>query len=363
MQNYNIPSLPLARDVETKRVMKKVAEARAALAELKGVHGILPNVGILLNTLALQEAKDSSAVENIITTHDELFRAELNLNKIKSIAAKEVQHYSLALKTGFELVMRDKLITNAHILTIHRILEQNDAGYRNVPGTELKNDKTGEIVYTPPQSKQEIVNHMGNLIAYINDDSGDDADYLVKMAIIHHQFESIHPFYDGNGRLGRIINILYLVAKELLDFPSLYLSRYIIQNKAEYYRLLQAVREHDHWEDWIIYILDAVCSVAKQSASLIKAIRDEMQRYKNRIRTDYPRMYSQDLLNSLFKHPYTKIDFLMEDLGVSRQTASKYLDSLTENTNGLLEKIKIGRDNFYVNAGLMKLFTEYDYKL
>lgn len=204
---------------------------------------------------------------------------------------------------------------------------------------------------------------MSNLIAYINDDSGDDADYLVKMAIIHHQFESIHPFYDGNGRLGRIINILYLVAKELLDFPSLYLSRYIIQNKAEYYRLLQAVREHDQWEDWIIYMLDAVCSVAKQSASLIKAIRDEMQRYKNLIRTEHPRIYSQDLLNSLFKHPYTKIDFLMEDLGVSRQTASKYLDSLTENTNGLLEKIKIGRDNFYVNTGLMKLFTEYDYKL
>lgn len=363
MADYSIQSLPLQKELETRKVLKKVAEARAALAELKGVQGTLPNVGILLNTLALQEAKDSSAVENIITTHDELFRAELNLNQIKSISAKEVQRYSQALKTGYTLVSENNLITNRHILTIHSILEQNDAGYRSVPGTELKNDRTNETVYTPPQSKKVIEETMANLVRYINDDEIDDLDYLVKMAIIHHQFESIHPFYDGNGRLGRIINILYLIAKGLLDFPSLYLSRYIIQNKTEYYRLLQDVRDHDRWEEWIIYMLNAVTTVSIQSAALIKAIKNEMQLYKIRIRTGYPKIYSQDLLNNIFKHPYTKIDFLMGDLGITRQTASKYLDLLCRDDQHLLQKVKIGKDNYYINRGLMRLFSEFDYKL
>lgn len=362
-QNYKIPKLPLAQDIETKSVLKKVAEARAALAELKGIHASVPNVGILLNTLSLQEAKDSSAVENIITTHDELFKAELDLNLVKNIAAKEVQRYSLALKQGFELVRKDKLITNSIVLSIHRVLEQNDAGYRRVPGTDLKNDKTGEVVYTPPQSLSEIQTFMSDLIEYINDDTLDDYDYLVKLAIIHHQFESIHPFYDGNGRLGRIINILYLISKELLDYPTLYLSRYIIQNKSEYYRLLQEVRDNGNWEDWILYILEAVITVSKQSSSLIKEIKDVMQYYKKIIREKYPKIYSQDLLNNIFKHPYTKIDFLQEDLNITRQTASKYLDTIAADEANLLGKVKIGRDNYFINNGLMHLFTQYDYKL
>ena len=363
MEKYNIPSLPLSKDVETKKVLKKVAEARASLAELKGVHASVPNVGILLNTLALQEAKDSSAVENIITTHDELFRAELNLNLVKSIAAKEVQRYSLALKRGFELVKKNKLITTSIILELHEVLEQNNAGYRKIPGTDLKNDKTKEVVYTPPQSLDEIQKFMRNLVDYMNDESMDDLDHLIKMAIIHHQFESIHPFYDGNGRLGRILNILYLISKDLLDFPTLYLSRYINQNKNEYYRLLQDVRDNGSWEEWILYILEAIISVSKQSIELIKKIKLTMMNYKNAIRTKLPKIYSQDLINNLFKHPYTKIDFLQEDLKIIRQTSSKYLNEVAELEDDLLTKTKIGREFYFINNGLMALFSEYDYKL
>lgn len=363
MSTYKIPKLPLEKDLETKKVLKKVAEARAALAELKGVHATVPNVGILLNTLALQEAKDSSAVENIITTHDELFRNELNLKAIKSISAKEVQRYSIALKKGFELVEETKLITNGYILQIHKELEQNNAGYRKLPGTELKKDKTQEIVYTPPQNANDIKKHIENLIDFINDDELSDADFLVKMALIHHQFESIHPFYDGNGRVGRIINILYLVAKELLDYPTLYLSRYIIQNKGEYYRLLQHVRETNEWEDWVLFILEAVRTVALQSTQLIKDIKETMLRYKRIIRSKYQKIYSQDLLNNIFKHPYTKIDFLKDDLNVTRQTAAKYLDTIANDEANIVLKTKIGREKFYINTGLMELFVEYDYKL
>lgn len=361
--NYQIPFLPLKQDLETKKVLKKVAEARAALAELKGVHATVPNVGILLNTLSLQEAKDSSAVENIITTHDELFKAELNLSFVKNLAAKEVQRYSTALKVGFNKIVEERLIRNSTILEIHKVLEDNDAGYRTLPGTNLENQQTKEIVYTPPQHGEDIKKYMQNLIEYINNDELDDVDFLVKMAIIHHQIESIHPFYDGNGRVGRILNILYLIAKDLLDIPTLYLSRYIIQNKTEYYKLLQSVRETNDWENWILFMLDAVISVAKQSILLVKEIKNVMLNYKNIIRDNYPKIYSQDFINNLFKHPYTKIEFVMEDLGVIRQTASKYLNAIASNENKLLTKVKMGREYYYINNGLMKLFTEFDYKL
>ena len=360
---YNIPTLPISIDLESKKVLKRLATARAALAELKGVHATVPNVGILLNTLALQEAKDSSAIENIITTHDELFRAELNLNLVKSIAAKEVQYYSTALKTGFHFVNDKKIITNSLILNIHKELEQNDAGYRTVPGTDLKSDKTKEVVYTPPQNAHDIKDYMSNLVKYMNDEDMDSTDPLIKMAVIHHQFESIHPFYDGNGRLGRILNILYLIAKDLLDFPTLYLSRYFIQNKAQYYALLQSVRDTGNWEDWILFVLDGVESVARQSIALIKEIKEAMQFYKHTIRKSYPKIYSQDLINNLFRHPYTKIEFLENDLKVTRQTAVKYLDAVAEHSDNLLEKVKIGRDVYFINTALMALFTQYDYQL
>lgn len=359
---YQPTPLPLNTDVETKKILKRLPAAHAALAELKGIAATIPNVSILINTLALQEAKDSSAVENIITTHDELFRAELNLEFVKNTAAKEVQHYASALKRGFERVAEHGLITNAIVLDIHKELEQNAAGYRKLPGTELKNDRTKEVVYTPPQNGTQIQDLMTNLIRFINDDDMQDIDPLIKMSIIHHQFESIHPFYDGNGRSGRIINILYLVAKGLIDIPVLYLSRFIIQNKAEYYRLLQAVRDQGDWESWILYMLEGIEHVARQSIKLIKEIKELMQKYKVHLRTHY-KYYSQDLLNNLFRHPYTKIEFLQSELSISRQSASKYLNELAEDPAGLLLKVKMGRDYFFVNQALMGLFVQYDYQL
>lgn len=359
---YRIPTLPLRKDVETKVILKKVADAQAALAELKGVAASIPNVSILLNTLALQEAKDSSAVENIITTHDDLFKAELDISFIKNAATKEVQNYAAALKKGFELVRKNNLITNSIILEIHRELEQNDAGYRTLPGTELKNDRTNETIYVPPQSGNEIKEMMANLIEYINNYEMQDVHPLIKMAVIHHQFESIHPFYDGNGRSGRIINILYLLAKELIDYPVLYLSRYIIQNKNSYYKLLQQTRNTDNWEEWILFMLEGVEKISRQSIVLIGNIKLLMQQYKTHIRNDY-KFYTQDLLNNLFKHPYTKIEFLQEDLKIERRTAGKYLNTISQHPAKMIEKVKLGNSNFYINNGLMNLLLNHNFNL
>ncbi len=354
INKYKIPTLPLKQDVETKVVLKRLAPAHRRLAELKGVARTIPNEEILINTLTLQEAKDSSAIENIITTHDELFKAELLIESLTSPAAKEVQNYAYALRKGFQLVRKNRILTDNHILEIQEELERNRAGYRKVPGTELKNQQTGETVYTPPQDYDTINRLMRNLSDFINDDSLSDIDHLVKLAIIHHQFESIHPFYDGNGRTGRIINILYLVTKELLDLPVLYLSRFVIQNKAEYYRLLQAVRDTGDWESWILFVLQGVEETAVQTISLIEQMRAMMTDYKRRLKQDLPKIYSQDLLNNLFRHPYTKIEFLQNELRVSRKTASQYLKQLVD--GGYLQLIKIGTSNFYLNEPLFDLF-------
>jgi Fic family protein len=351
---YSIKPLPPKVDLETKAILKKVASANRYLAELKGISETIPNETILINTLALQEAKDSSAIENIITTHDEMYKAQLFEEMFVSASAKEVSRYADALIQGFELVRKNKLLTENFILEIQKILEQNDAGYRRLPGTSLINEKTGITIYTPPQDYDTIVSLMTNLIKYMNDDKMQDIDPLVKMAVIHFQFESIHPFYDGNGRSGRIINILYLVLNELLNIPILYLSRYIIQYKGDYYRLLQQVRETGRWEDWILYILTGIEQTSKETIDLIVKIRKLMQEYKQGIRTQMPKVYSQDLLNNLFRHPYTKIEFVMKDLQVSRLTARRYLELLV--SHGFLNKEKIGRSNFYINAPLFSLF-------
>ncbi|MEP3580834.1 MAG: Fic/DOC family N-terminal domain-containing protein, partial [Cyclobacteriaceae bacterium] len=228
--------LPIDIDLDTKAILKKVVGARAALAEMKGVAASIPNESILVNTLALQEAKDSSAIENIITTQDELYQADVVANKFKTLASKEVHLYAEALKKGYETVKVANLLTQNNIRQIQATIEENDAGYRKLPGTALKNEQTGKVVYTPPQDPKEIEDLMSNLEGFMNSPDWSDWDPLVKMAVIHHQFESIHPFYDGNGRTGRIINILYLVKEGLLNMPILYLSRYINQNKADYYR-------------------------------------------------------------------------------------------------------------------------------
>jgi Fic family protein len=357
MEPEKLKKLPLKQDIETKKVLKKLASAHRALAELKGIVSSIPNENILINTLGLQEAKDSSAIENIITTHDDIFKAELNLDGFKSLNAKEVQNYISALKKGFGFIKKNKILTNNDIIEIQSELEKNNAGFRKVPGTALKNATTGEIVYTPPQEYDTILDLMTNLEQYINDENMSEFDTLVKMAIIHFQFESIHPFYDGNGRTGRIINVLYLVMNDLLNLPVLYLSRYIIEHKADYYRLLQEVRETDNWENWILYMLDSIEQISKETIVLIGKIRDLIFEYKNLLRNNY-KFYSQDLLNNLFKHPYTKIEFIENDLGVSRITASKYLNQLAKDK--ILKKEKLGTGNYYVNEKLIKILTLKD---
>lgn len=348
-------SLPLRYEVETKSVLKKSALARAALAELKGVITSIPNENILIETLSLREARESSAIENIISTFAEVYQSSLFVQQFASPAAKEVHQYAEALKTGFALIRKHGILTNNFIFKMHRVIEQNDAGFRKLPGTKLLNDKTAPVVYTPPQDNANIITLMNNLEQFINDDSMMDADPLIKMAIIHHQFESIHPFYDGNGRTGRIINILYLILKDLLHLPVLYLSRYIIHNKDDYYSLLQKVRETNEWEEWILYMLTGIEQTATESIKLITNIKELMQQYKQTIRKELPKLYSQDLLNNLFKYPYTKIEFLERDLRVSSRTAIRYLDALIE--KNLLIKQKVGRNNFYLNEPLFQLLS------
>lgn len=340
--------------LETRAIFRKTASASRQLAELKGVSASIPNRSILINTLALQEAKDSSEIENIVTTHDELFRDNLFPEFDDNSAAKEVRHYVQALRVGFDMVTVDGLLTNNHIRHIQAELEANTAGFRKLPGTALKNN-AGETVYTPPQDPGVILDLMADLERFINDDTVLDADPLVKMALIHHQFESIHPFYDGNGRTGRILAVLYLVQQGLLDIPILYLSRYIVRTKPDYYRLLQGVREEGGWEAWVLYMLTAVEQTARQSIVTVGEIKAALQDYKQRIRAGF-KFYSQDLINTLFAHPYTKTDFVERDLNVSRPTATKYLDSLAEN-NEFLRKERVGRSNYYINVALYDILT------
>lgn len=346
--------LPLAFDVETKKVLKKVVEAGQYLAELKGTARTIPNEAILINALVLQEAKDSSAIENIITTHDEIFKAELFADQVQSWETKEVISYATALKHGFKLVQENGFLSTKFICEIQATLEDNKAGFRKLPGTAIKNTLTGEVLHTPPQDYDTIVSLMSNLEKYINDNGLEDVNPLIKMAIIHFQFESIHPFYDGNGRTGRIINILYLSLNGLLELPILYLSRYIIQHKPDYYRLLQQVRDTGNWEEWILFMLDSISQTAKGTIELINDIRLLMDEYRLAIRDQLPKIYSKDLLETLFKHPYTKIEHIENDLQVSYLTARTYLDKLA--ATGFLDKQKLGKSNFYINLGLLNLF-------
>jgi Fic family protein len=347
-------NLPPVEDLETRAVFKKLPMAHRALAELKGILGTLPDAEILLHTLPLQEAKDSSAVENIITTHDELFQATVQADAPTTQAAKEVQNYAAALHLGFGLIQKHGFLSSNHLVQIQAELEHNNAGYRRLPGTSLKNEQTGEVVYMPPQDHATILDLMSNLEKYINDDELSDADPLVKMAVLHFQFESIHPFYDGNGRTGRILNILYLVLKGLLDLPVLYLSRFITQHKADYYHHLQQVRDTGSWEPWLLYLIAGVEQTAKETITLINTMRQMMEQAREQLRS-YS-FYSQDLLYHLFRYPYTRIEFVEKELAVSRLTASKYLNQLAA-PSGMLQKHKLGRANYYVNQPLFELLA------
>lgn len=351
--NKELNNLPLTQQIETQKVLKKAISANRALANLNGVARIIPNSAILINSLVLQEAKDSSEIENIITTHDELYRANLDIESVTN-EAKEVQNYKEALLRGYALVKDTKLLLKKHIVEIQGVLEQNDAGVRKQAGTNLKNLNTGEIIYTPPQDYETIQALLVNLESYINEPN--ELDPLVNMAIIHHQFESIHPFYDGNGRTGRIINILYLILKDLLDIPVLYLSRYIITHKADYYRLLQEVRTENKWEDWILYMLEAVEQTSLETIELINNINDLMIKTQDKISGELPKIYSKDLVEILFMHPYTKIEFLIDRLNLHRDTASKYLKELE--IIGILKPIKIGRSKYFINLELFDMLKK-----
>lgn len=363
MASYKTPLLPLPYDLETKTVLRQANKANRKLAELKGVAQTIPNERILISSLTLQEAKDSSAVENIVTTQDDLYRAGLDANfTLIGAATKEVLFYREAINEGFKLVRNKNILALNDIKRIQEVLEQNSAGFRTTPGTQLKRSSDGAVIYTPPQDGQRIVELMSNLEQFINDDELCPIDPLVKMAIIHHQFESIHPFYDGNGRTGRIVNILYLVTSGLLDLPILYLSRYITHNKAEYYERIQAIRNATgdnsaQWEAWILYMLRGVEQTAEETIALVKNIGKLMTEYKNIIRPAFGGKYSHELLNGLFYHPYTKIGHLESNMQVSRQTAAKYLDRLA--SLGLLQKERMGKENYYINTKLMELFLTF----
>lgn len=351
---YQIPDLPPAFEFETVPILRALAKANRALAELKGAAKAIPNQGILIDTLILQEAKASSEIENIVTTHDELFRVGLFPETPGSPAAKEVALYSDALKRGYDNLLSTGLITNRSLIEMFQLLKNRTDGFRALPGTELRNELTGETVYVPPQSAAEITRHMNSLEIFINTAEGSALDPLIRMAVIHHQFESIHPFPDGNGRIGRILNVLYLAQTGLLDIPVLYLSRYITRTKSDYYRLLQAVRDNGAWQDWVIYMLKGVERTAQTTLEIVEGLRSLMADYKLRIRTDLPKIYSQDLLNNLFRHPYTRIDYVMQELNVSRPTATRYLVLLAE--TGFVSKHEAGRNHYYVNQPLVDLF-------
>jgi Fic family protein len=334
---------------EKANILKALIKAHKELAELKGVAKSIPNKEILLSTLVLQEAQDSSEIENIITTQDELYKYQIQ-SDFSSVATKEVSNYAAGLSVGFNKVKELNLLTLNTLQEIQCVLENNRAGFRKVTGTVLRNEQTGEIVYSPPEPT-EIPALMNNLEYLLNTDF-ETVDPLVMMAVIHHQFESIHPFYDGNGRTGRIINILYLVKNQLLDSPILYLSRYINHTKSDYYHLLQAVRDSGDWEEWVVYILKGVELTARHTIDLIEQIKKLLQMQKHQIRDNF-KFYSQDLINNIFHHPYTKVQFLENDLQISRATATRYLDALTE--FGILDKQKLGRESYYLNKDLVDL--------
>ena len=362
--NYIIPTLPLQYDFETVAVLKQLNKANKKLAELKGIARTIPNENILISMLALQEARDSSAVENIVTTQDDLYQAGVSDNiRIINPATKEVLRYREAIFEGFEMVRKNKILSNNIIKKVQEKVKQNNAGFLVSPSKALVNQSDGRIIYTPPQDIDEVNEKMSNLEAFINDQELSNLDPLIKMAIIHHQFESIHPFGDGNGRTGRIVNILYLVITDLLDLPILYLSRYITHHKGEYYHLIQAIRDKNtdnakEWEEWILFILKGVEETAGNTIELVKGISQLMTEYKNVLRPVFDKAYKHELINNLFFHPYTKIEYMQHDMMVQRKTAAKYLDRIVE--TGLLEKVKKGRENYYINVNLCNLFLNYN---
>jgi Fic family protein len=348
----DLPLLPPVTDLESKAILKKAIAANRELAELKGAGDAIPNQAILLNSIILQEARLSSEIENIVTTTDELYKAtDENPAKLDH-ATKEVLHYREALWHGYENLKTRPLSTNLFIDLV-RIIKQTDLGIRKVPGTKIANSR-GDVVYTPPEGETRLRDLLTNFERFMHAD--DDIDPLIKLAVLHYQFEAIHPFTDGNGRTGRIINILYLLEKELLKLPVLYLSHYIIQNKSDYYAGLRQVTEHNAWEPWILYMLGAIAATAQQTRTRILRIRDAMDAAQELARTKAPKIYSKDLIELVFELPYCKIRFLEQRGIAKRQTAAVYLKTLVD--IGLLQSMKVGREVYYLNAPLLAILKE-----
>ncbi len=350
--DIKIKPLPPTVNCETNEILKASILASRKLGELKGEIKKIPNSQILLDTISLQEAKDSNEIENIVTTDDELYRASIDEKQVPA-AAKEAQNYSQALKLGMNIIKENKIFRTSDIKKIQKLIAPLHPE-RKIPGTSLKDAKTNEVIFTPPQDFNEIRELLGNLEKYINDPDFHNIDPIIKMPIIHYQFESIHPFYDGNGRTGRLLNIIYLVQQQLLDIPVLYLSSYIINHKSDYYRLLQEVRTKNNWQEWILWMLEGVAITASETVDVVNKIKFLMDEVKNRIRSNYS-FYSHDLINVLFRHPYTKVDFLKKELNVHRHTARSYLNELSAGEDPILKKLKIGKSNYYVNTRLLDI--------
>ena len=353
---YNqLPALPPSREkIETIKVMRQLVAASVALAELKGMALTLPNPAILLNAVILKEARASSEIENVVTTQDKLYQALSAKGLEPDPATKEVLRYREATLFGFNFIKQKGFLSTNAIISIQKILEENNAGIRKLPGTALRNAVTNKVIYTPPDEYETILKLMRNLENYLNEQ--DDVSPLIKMAVQHYQFESIHPFYDGNGRTGRIINMLYIILNELLETPILYLSDYIISNKSDYYRLLQEVRTKNKWEDWVLYMLKGVEETALKTTVQIKAIQKLFTATQEKIRKELPKAYNKELLEILFEHPYCKTEILTNRLKISRITASKYLKQHED--MGILKSRTVWKETLYINTKLFELLKK-----
>ena len=352
---YNdLPILPPGVELESKPVLKRAIAANKALAELKGAGGLVPNQAVVIQSIGLQEAKLSSEIENIVTTNDELYRAFANKGEKADPHTKEVLSYNDALWHGYDAIrnMNRSLTTNLFEELFQQI-KQCKAGIRKTPGTKLATS-AGKVIYTPPEGETVLRDKLANLERFIYAEDG--IDPLIKLAVIHYQFEAIHPFTDGNGRTGRILNILFLVEKGLLDIPILYLSRYIIENKKAYYSGLRGITENADWENWILYMLDAIEQTARKTREKILAIRDLMNADIEKVQAELPKIYTKDLLEQLYHQPYCKIRFLEEAGIAQRQTASHYLKELAR--IGVLEPFKSGREIYYINKKFLELLVK-----
>jgi Fic family protein len=349
---YNeLPLLPPKVDIENVEVLKKTIKANRALAKLVGSSKQLPNQTMLINSIVLQEAKLSSEIENIVTTNDELYRAFSADGRVVEPNTKEVLHYQEALWQGFTYVKEKGFINTNLFIKLYNIIKETSAGIRNTTGTKITSHKTNEVIYTPPEGESVIRDKLKNLEDFINGE--DELDPLIKMAVMHYQFEAIHPFADGNGRAGRILNILYLVNQQYLDLPILYLSKFIIENKSGYYKGLRKITEENEWHPWIIYMLEAVEQTAFYTQLKIDAIINLMRTTGDKLQKDLPDLYTKDLLEIIFSQPYCKRKFL-EDAGIVKvKTAGAYLGRLEG--AGFLHSRKIGKEKLYINKPLFDI--------